>query len=475
MNNKLKIISTILAYFIMGSIFLLKWPSTLLSGGHHNYAILCISYFYVTGIFIYLYLKGKVEIFEPFTIFTVLYLLMYTVTPIVLIWNDNTLCWGTNVMGGCFKATLIYMISYTALYLGYFYKIKTVDKVNETDGFYHKKEAIDLTSSYHNKKKLLHWAYIMYVVFFLISLWFMLHCGYNIKYIFTLGIANTSLSEVSYSSLAFLENVIYGLIPLWLYICILSTNTAIKIITGFLPFAMFMIRGFRFVIVIQFLASIICYYRIKNKKPSIKVIILIVVIFMVMIAVVGFVRNSVRVGSDISWDDFGVDSINYSLYSNFNIYQIFYGLVNVMPQKVSFIYFKSMAESLKVFIPRVIWKSKPAADSVASIQTMIKCINDFVIHGAYMASPDLGSYYMSFGTIGCLIYSFIWGRVSRRMRIKNHINTNNIHGLISYSVYTIVIFYTITRGGDVFDILKKMMFFFVPISIMRFIERTKIQ
>ena len=465
--------SSIFIYLIVGIFLIFKFPDIPYATTLFNsYAILCISYFYVAGIFLNYYMQNRVEVFEPFTILFVLYILLYTITPIVLIWQNNTLCHGTDVMGGCVKATWIYMASFSVYAFVYFNRLEFGNRLTayipETEN------EIIMDISDFRAKKLLQVAYIMYVVFLAISLWFMMHCGYSISYILSLGLSSNTTNQISYTSLAFLENVIYGLIPLWLYICILSKSLFMKILTGFIPFAMFMIRGFRFVILIQIVAAIICYYKVKNCKPSGTTIALMLIIGLLFITVIGYSRNAVRVGAEVDWSNFGIDTLEFALYSNFNVYQVYYGLVDAMPTRVPFIYFQSMIDSVAVFIPRAIWPTKPLADEAASIQVMIDAINDFVIHGAYMATPDLGAYYMSFGTFGCLVYSACWGLLARRIKSYNYLNRSNVHKIITYSIFTIVIFYTITRGGDLFNIIKKMIFFFVPIFIMKAIDEGSI-
>ena len=469
MQSNAKRIAGILAYLIIGLFLVYKFPDTTNDPDlFWNYIVLCTSYFYVAGIFLIMLLNNRVEVFEPFTVLFILYILLYTITPIVLIWQNNTLCWGTDVMGGCIKATFIYMASFSIYAFVYFNRIQIGPRMTSYVPEDENEIVLDITGS--RAKRMLQVAYFMYAIFLVVSLWFMMHCGYSISYILTLGLSSNAAEQVSYSSLAFLENVIYGLIPLWLYICLLSKSRFMKFITGFIPFAMFMIRGFRFVIVIQIIAAIICYYKVKNKKPKGSTIFIMGVLFLGFITIMGFTRNAVRTGAEIDWSSFGLDTLEYALYSNFNIYQIYYGLVDAMPDRVPFIYFQSMIDSMAVFIPRAIWPSKPLAAEVASIQVMMKAINAFVIQGAYMATPDLGAYYMSFGTFGCLAYSTAWGILSRRIKAMNYLNKNNVHKIIIYSIFTIVIFYTITRGGDLFNIVKKMIFFFLPIFILQAID-----
>lgn len=74
-----------------------------------DYCVLLLSYIYVFTLFILIYNKRTIDIFEPINIFFIIYLLMYSVTPMVLIIQNNVLCAGVNVMGGCVKATIIYM------------------------------------------------------------------------------------------------------------------------------------------------------------------------------------------------------------------------------------------------------------------------------------------------------------------------------------------------------------------------------
>ena len=458
-------------WIIIGFLFISKSPIFNFSRDKMNYIVLMISYFYIPFIYAVFAIKRDIDIFEPINIFFVIWFLTYTVTPIVLILQNNTLCQGVDVMDGCFKATIIYMISFTTLCISYFYKFKTNNKNIGIECNMKQIYKINMNQfSINQVHNITIIAVIGWGICYLISLYYLKATGRGFSYILTLGMVGNK-TESSEMSLGFLENFSYCMIGFWLYICLFSKSRILKFVLAFLTATAYMIRGFRFVVIIMLISFIIMKYTTENKRPKIHQLILLLLLMLVFIGFLGFIRNDLRAGTTSDLSNFGLDEITYALYTNFNIYQIYYGLVNSLPSKHSFGGFQIFIDSLSVFIPRIIWHSKPLAADHLSMKLMALSVNDFAIYHAAMATPDLGGYYMQFGTLGCIAYMIAWGKFCGCAKQKFYNKSYDIHVLISYSIFVPSLLQTIIRGGDLFNIIRKIGFFFIPILCMKLFEK----
>lgn len=451
----------ILIWAIFGILFIYWMPKYNSSREIINYLVLMVSYFLVPIIFAISIKEKRFDIFDPINMFFTLYFLMYTITPLILMIQDNTMCFGIDVMDGCAKATIIYIISFFVLIISYKTSFrKRRNNVPETN-----KDFNDERIVIKKPRNIAVIAFIGWFVCYLISLIYLFQTGRSLTYILSLGLLG-STTDSTELSIGFLENISYGMIGFWLYYCISSKNKIAKSAMAFLMATAYMIRGFRFVVIIMIVAYFIMIYVKKRRRPNIGKVSVLLVFFLVFISILGFIRNDLRLGNAYNLHEFGIDDITYALYSNFNIYQIYYGAVSTIPGKIKFAGIKMFTDSLAIFIPRIIWKSKPLAEEHIQFKLIAKSVSDFAIYHAHMASPDLGAYYMQCGTLGCIVYSFVWGKICKIARDSFENNLNNINILIAYSIFVPSLMQMIIRGGDVFDILRKIGFFFIPSLVM---------
>lgn len=469
--QKKSIAIILLAWIIAGFLFIFYAPKFSSSRDSANYIILIISYFYVPIVYFGFAIRRNIDLFEPINMFFLLWFFMYTITPIILILQDNTLCHGVDVMDGCFKATVIYMVCFTVLCISYFFGFKVSGKRDFAE--HNVEQVYQLDVKEFSQSQLCNITIIAmlgWMCCYFISLYYLKATGRGLSYILTLGLLG-SKTEASELSLGFLENFSYCMIGFWLYICLASRSKLLKTILAFLTATAYMIRGFRFVVVIMVAAYIIMHFAKENRRPKIRQLIFLLLIMLVFIGFMGFIRNDLRTGDSMDISGFGIDAITYALYSNFNIYQIYYGLVNSLPTKHSFGGFQIALENLAVFIPRIIWPSKPLAIDHLSIKLIVISVSEYAIYHAVMATPDLGSYYMQFGTIGCIAYMLAWGKLCRWVKNLFYDRSYNMHVLIGFSIFVPSLLQTIIRGGELFNIIKKIGFFFIPILCMKLVEQ----
>lgn len=422
-------------FIFIGMIFIISWPS---HGDYYeniNYLMLIASYYLVGGLYILLIPKKKIDIFEPITMVTIVLMLLMTISPIIFMINNNTLCYGTYVMDGSSKATLIYIISYYMFVFGYYQKnINTNMKSIKSKNIYSSK----------TKNKILNSCIFLWIILFIISLYYFLSCGQSIKYVLTLGLFGDATGSTYESSNKFLIDFSYALIPCWLYIYSLSKNKALKVITLILTLAVYISNGYRTIILTLCMSIVMLNYISKGKRPSWKVIFSGVLVSFTIFTLIGFSRVAIRNGADFSLQDFSLNDFNKTLYTNFNLYQPFYGIVNKVPNLMDYGLGRSMiVETITKFIPRKLWPNKPSSSIV--IDAIILGGGESALYSHGMSWVCFGEYYLEFGYIGCFVIFYILGKILSLGK-RNYLKNDNISTLITYCLLYSSIYKILSRG-----------------------------
>ena len=456
--------SLISIYFIAALYFLYIAPSGIPQQDIYGYYTVYVSFLVMGFLYIWLFSSKSLDVFETFNMYSLMHIALYTITPMLFIASGDYDCQGTYVMGGCIKGSVLAVAGYLIFCLGYFSTVRTQN--------YQDLDEIEVDPS--EALIILRWAVLGWCVAFGLGLYFMLRDGYSLKYVLSLGSDGVRNDPTQGQAALFLNDLSYCSVGFWIYICCLSKNKFLMCITGFLSFALFYIRGFRFIVIIMIIAIVASYYILKRKKVSIKMALISVVLFVLVIGVMGFARGSVRQGIDTEWSSFNIfDEAEYALMSNLNIYQIYYGLMS-MPESHNFLMFSDMLDSLSVWIPRAIWPGKPLAIDAGYIKAIADSVSPYAIYHCAMATPDLGRYYMEFGAFGIVIYSMFWGRVCGKSRKLYQYNSKNIHSVILYCLFMPMLFQMIIRGSNFVSFFKQFIFVLLPPIIMPVLTRVSV-
>lgn len=463
-SNLLKFNIIFAIYTTIGCTLTYYIKDSLMTEYFKEYIVLLISYFLVGGLFILTVTKYKIDIFQPFILISVIYICMFSITPIIFILNGKTDVHGVDVMSGCIKATLIYIISYIAFVIGYVsYRVKP-NKNNRLERY----SINDL-----NKNKILSICYIIWGIAYIITIFYMLSTGSSIIQILTIGSKASKTEVINTSVLGFLSNFSYCLIIPWLYICYLGKNTILKLIISYLTVGVYVIRGFRFIIIIMAISFIIVYYRKRMKLPKVTTLLVILCSGLIFIGALGYARNSFRTGVEVNWSEFNVDSILYALESNFDIYKTFYGIVEHYPSEYSYTFGKSMIlETITMFVPRAIWPEKPLAVDASVVKAISRSVSEFAINNAAMATPNIGEFYVDFGILGCIVCMFLFGSAAKCTTKFYFIRSSNINYIILYSVIMPTFLQLVIRGYMPSNFYL-VAFLLVPFYSIRLVSKIK--
>lgn len=461
MNGKKKFLILYVVYCLSLLYFIINWPSSKDLNVTRGYFVLFASYCLILFHFIYVFINKKIDIFEPIVIFFIFDILCIIVSPMIFIIYDNINLFGEYVMDSCIKATLIHDLCYIGFMTGYFRKRRGI--------------ITDIPFNTGNRDEIyLRIAEILWNIFFVISVIFLLTSGKSITYIFTLGFIGTT-SKGTDASVNFLINFSYCLIACWLYICILSKSKLKKMIISFLTAAIFLIRGTRFIVIIMAISYVAMYYIINRKRPKIKAIIAISIIFIIFNTVMGYARTELRLGTGFNISDISVDALWRMLESNFNIYQTYYGVVSTVPESINHTYGQAMLlDPIIYVVPRFLWSGKPDPYEMALLGTMVNSFDSDVIKSAALATVWITEIYIDFGVMGCFIVSLLFGKILDKCRHLYINNITNVHKIIIYSMLYPTIMQFIIRGYMPMNIWM-LFFLMLPVFLVSAISKIKIK
>lgn len=444
-----------------------------------EYILILITYFVMGAIFIKSTFKKSTFIFEPIILVGLLTFMTYSVAPLISIINGETDLRGHYIMNGSIKATLIYVISFSAMLLAYNYSIPKLkqypikNQINWAEK--NDKEIKDERYLSNKKRTLINLCCIfLWVVGFLFFTRFLLNQGYGFKYILTMGLnGSADRSKTIETGIDVFFNMRFFMPTAVLYLSHYSKNKIIIYIMYAITFMEFMAYGFRNILVLLIAAPLVFYY-IKNKKlPSLKLMGLVLIAMLIMIGGVELVRSAVRQGlgaQEAAWDRFGPNMIWRSVQGNFDLYKTLYGAVTYLPKQ----HFYTLGETLIILtivtcIPRAIWPGKPTS---YVRQLSANFIGTQALNEAWALST-LTEYYVEFGIIGCIVLSYLLGRFCRYMKRWYICNDRSIDSIIAYSVTYPMLMLLAVRGYMPINFWQ-IVFLLIPVILIMLIKKIRI-
>lgn len=380
-------------------------------------------------------IRFRIDIFEPFGLITIIHLMLFEITPIICLYNQDTLWFGVNVWKGCIPATWISTFGYIFFVIAYFSCLK------KSKDFRKKKKC----TIYIQKPKLCYKLNILiWIIAFSASIFLLMSEGKNFTYIISLGLNGYSQTIENSARVGFLGTLAYAMIPSYLYIVELGKSRIIKILLFYLMAATFIVRGFRFILVAVIISPLLLYYIKKGKRPHIVQMIIVLIILLAMIGFIGVIRDDVRAGAGITENAISTLSPQMILdvfIENFSIFKTYYGLVWNIPKEMGYTLGKEIfLYTAIMFVPRLIWPSKPQPilGQVLSVGVSTYASN------AGTASPFIGEFYYEFGIIGVLGGMFFLGKFCKK--IKKYLYKKDIHSIILYSSVFPLLFQIMIRG-----------------------------
>ena len=444
MQNKSKtfgVLFVLIGVAIIG-ILLVSCPSALEDSKKSCYYTLCFNLMFLLIVWAGIFAKRESDILEPIVFVTVLYALLYYITPIICLLSGDISWFGLDLWAGCKKGTFYATVGYLFFLLGYFLRGRYI-AFNNGSSYNEKDDDNEEDISLIKGSNILVLNIIFWLIGFAASVILILSTGKSFSYIFTL--ADSSASEITSSSdVLFLGVIAHIMLPAYLYIFIISKSKLIKIILFYLMAMTYIIRGFRFILVAVILAPIVLYYLRNKKRPRFFQVFVVLILLFIMIGVVGIARTDIRNGLGIRRDaisTLSVESIKNILINYFSIFKNYYGIIEAFPEKMGFTGGQQIIlYTLIMFVPRAIWPGKP--DPV-NYQVVGTAISDYA-RKAGSAPPNLAEFYHEFGFVGIIVCMFIFGILCKKLYAR--MLRMDIHSNIAYAAIYPLLLQIVIRG-----------------------------
>lgn len=439
--------------------FYFAFQDDVISRYRFDYGFLIASMLGFTGIYAIGISKSINNLFQPLHIYAFFYLCICFLTPCFMILAHEDDCHGTYIMGGCFMGTIYVIVAFVSFLFGYLQNQNKEVRIEELELPNEKKI-----------KKILLTSYIFFGIACFLNLFLLISIGYNLTYLFTLG--GDGLSKVTGipDNLRFLFNSGYVLLVPWLFICAYGKKWH-ALIGAYLLFIIFYAYGWRFIIYIVAVSGAIVFYRTRNKQPKLSHIMILGAILFVYSTIGGMMRGAMRTGESAKVQKLESNNFVYTLESNFDIYKTYYGVVQTYPSKEDFWYGQAtIASPVIMWIPRFVWPDKPLGSEYPSTVSIMKSCGEDAILGAAMASPNIMEYYIDFGVVGIVVFSFILGTICKRMLRLYY--GKSLYGVIKYALFCGFLIQLINRGYMA-QLITLIVILYLPLLLYRRFYVTK--
>ena len=396
-----------------------------------EYYFVYFGFIFVSGIYVLLSLSTNIKIIDPITLVTFLYIMFFSIAPMIDIITNNTLFFGHFIIGGTFKATFLYIVGYLFFVFGY-------SQRNYGSLFRYSHLKLE------NKNTIINVSLFLWFIGLVSSFIFLATMGHSVIYMLTFGQLGsvTNNNQLFGTQLGFLSMLTYAMVVPWLYLFLTLKNKLWIIILTTTTLSIYFVLGFRFIIIIMVMAPIIFKYLHKKKDVSIRKILLLAPILLVVFGIIGFVRGDLRRGNQVDLDGFSITDVWYTIESNFEIYKAFYRLTEMVPDQFDYTYGSQSLYTAIILVPRVLWESKPDTPLRDLMENVLG--ENAVVSGT--AWPNIGEYYSEFGVIGVIMLSYFLGILMKKSTELIYGDRPSFHSVLAYSVIYPTYIQVVIRG-----------------------------
>ncbi|NSE04727.1 oligosaccharide repeat unit polymerase [Blautia wexlerae] len=463
-NKKSRFLLAILVY--MSIFFFLLIISLVIDTTYDAKKLfnVCIAAYMIIGICLIIHIgTSGGDFFEPITIISILYMMLFVFEPMIDICENNLKWFGGNYTSFGIKGTWIAVAGYLSFFIGYRTKRFSFVPSSYNELRYNvKKETKEVEdNAYYAKVAIVFW-----IACYFLSVLFLLLSGKSLVFILTGGLTGNGDLLESRKMLGALSMFSYCLVGAWMLYFVYGKNKNLKVITFILTVFIYYIRGYRFIIIIFALAPIVFMYLYKQKRPRLVTIIGAIIVMIIFVGFVAAARNSVRYGGGISSDMVNWDAALEQVKDNFRIYKTYYALVGYVPQKTNYLHGQQIfLYTALMFVPRIIWKSKPETSAGLYL------IRDAISESAFLsgtAYPIIGEFYIEFGSVGVVIFMFLYGYLNKSWMNKYGLSYSKFDQIM-YSILLLSNFQIVIRGYTPSNFYM-VIFFVLPLLFIKFLK-----
>ena len=422
-----------------------------------SFAALTLQGLYFSLAILLRHMRRPISLFEPYTMVTLVYVLVYHVAPVFQFSAGNTARYGVDAMPQTVEAVVLVIVGHFFFTLAY--------------GFVGRKKAEGVLSSMYrepmDKRRLAKIAYIVFAVCYALAVYYQIGRGFSLTYIMSGGLTGEQSGTVSESSLMFLSYFMYACVGAWAVAFAYGQNRAAKITTFVMLFAIVFFSGTRAAILVPILVPIVIHYIQKGKAPSLASLGIAAGLLVLLFAVMQVARGGVAAGTGLDIGGSTLDDLFGPFYAEIDDFKVFYSILGVVPERHGFLCGSQMIlYSLVLLVPRAIWTGKPMPQVYDIVNVTYG--NQAVLNG--VAYPNLGEYYVEFGVIGIIVCMFVLGLLCRYAR-NLYVKRQGLSlSLVFYSLIYGALFQIIIRGYMPQN-FTMMLFLLTPVALIAYINK----
>lgn len=384
------------------------------------------------------YAKSGIYMFEPFTIITLVMVLVYFVAPVFQFAAGSTSRYGVEVSQYCPSATGLVMLGYLTFFVAYEFPINDDGAGQRSRGIaYFGLESLDV-------RRFVMWAWIIWLSAYALNLFYYVGRGFDLTYVVLGGLMGTEdNSQLVDSSVGFLLYMKFILIGSWMMIYAYGENKFAKAVTYILVVMCMFLGGGRMTLLIALLAPIVFYYARLRSSPRFSRVLLVLAGFVALFAFMQVARVGLRAGAGIDLEGMSLDEIFNPFYAEIDDFKSFYALLGTVPEKHDYLYGSQMVlYSVVLLIPRAIFPAKP--DPAVHELVYLSLGGQAAANGN--AYPSIGEYYVEFGVVGVAVIMAILGVACRHLKNLYLDSKGKSLSVMAYSMIYPMLISIVIRG-----------------------------
>ena len=433
-NSESNIEGFTILYLAVGAVLASRFSFSFTAEQLRLFFALMLEYAWIGLLLLYARKCYDLYIFEPLSFVSVIYIAVFIIKPLIDLRERQMVEHGIDVSSGGLKATIVLLLGYTCMYIGYYLtydssgrkKLKNLPEVAPPPDY----EPISL--------------YVMWGISFMLCLLCMFSQGLSLRYIFSLGKAGEVTVSEGNTALLFLSNFVVTMFSSWMLILFRTKNKVGKIVITILELIYLIMRNSRWLMLLFILSPVTYHYVKRRKRPRGIYILAIATVGLVVFAWMQSNRVVLASGGAVQgWGKggFTLEKLVAPFESDLNTYRAFFSMVNRFPDKYSYVMGISYLYVFVLFIPRALWKGKP--------DNPVRSIIEHSLNGRARVSgtavSNIGEMYANFGIAGCVVIMFLIGRILAWL--KTFYEGSKDDNLILYSIMYPLLFQWTARGN----------------------------
>ena len=433
-NGNANICGYAAVFLLIGAVLASRFSFGFTQEEVRLYITLMMTYAWIGILLLYARMRYDLYVFEPLSFVSAVYVAVFIVKPLIDLRTGHMIEHSVDVSGGGLKATLILLLGYTFLYIGYYITY-------DASGRYNLDRLPEAQADTEYDPLSL---YIVWGISFSLCLLCMFSQGLSLRYIFSLGKSGEVTVSESNTALLFLSNFVVTMYAVWMLILFRTRDRIGKVLITVLTGVYLIMRNSRWLMLAFILGPVTCYYVRRRKRPRGIYLLVIGLAGIVLFAWMQANRVVLAAGGAVQgWGKggFTLEKLVAPFESDLNTYRAFFSMVNRYPARYPYLMGVSYIYVFILFIPRVLWKGKP--------DNPVRKIIEHSLNGRARISgtavSNIGEIYANFGVAGCVLIMFLIGRILAYL--KTWFQGSNDDSLIMYAVMYPLLFQWTARGN----------------------------